>query len=148
VGTNVVWLSAALLILPHSSTEMLRTLKKVSIAYGRHASTQRRLISSTSRLFSDPWPLPHTPEHMKATTTSSDTPPTPLPRPNEKEDTLRARLTYQSRKRGILECDLLLSTFAREELSTMSHTDLMEYDKVCPPISPTCNFSFDISLAP
>lgn len=128
---------------------MLQTLKKVSVAYGRHASTQRRLITSTRRLFSDPWPLPHTPEHMKATTTSSETSPsTPLPRPDEKEDTLRARLTYQSRKRGILECDLLLSTFAREELSTMSHVDLMEYDKVYPPISPTCNISFDISLVP
>lgn len=109
---------------------MLQSLKKVSVAYSRRASTQRRLISSTRRLFADPWPLPHTPEHMKATTTSSETPPpTPLPRPDEKEDTLRARLTYQSRKRGILECDLLLSTFAREELSTMSHADLMEYDK-------------------
>ncbi|KIJ99995.1 hypothetical protein K443DRAFT_679472 [Laccaria amethystina LaAM-08-1] len=110
---------------------MLQTLKKVTVAYSRHASTQRRLISSTRRLFADPWPLPHTPEHMKATATSSDTPPpTPLPRPGEKEDTLRARLTYQSRKRGILECDLLLSTFAREELTSMSHADLMEYDKL------------------
>ncbi|KAF8915463.1 hypothetical protein BGZ52_000590, partial [Haplosporangium bisporale] len=38
----------------------------------------------------------------------------PLPRdPDESLQTIRARLTYQSRKRGILETDLLLSTFAK-----------------------------------
>lgn len=54
----------------------------------------------------------------------------PLPRPNESTDTLRARLVYQSRKRGTLESDLLLSTFARDFLGKMTHKEMQEYDKV------------------
>ncbi|KJA23156.1 hypothetical protein HYPSUDRAFT_40325 [Hypholoma sublateritium FD-334 SS-4] len=54
----------------------------------------------------------------------------PLPRPNEPIDTLRARLVYQSRKRGTLESDLLLSTFARDFLGKMTHEEMKEYDKL------------------
>lgn len=43
---------------------------------------------------------------------------------------MRARLVYQSRKRGTLESDLLLSTFAKEELGQMNETELKEFDKV------------------
>jgi len=43
---------------------------------------------------------------------------------------MRARLVYQSRKRGTLESDLLLSTFARDHLGSMDETELKEYDKV------------------
>ena len=43
---------------------------------------------------------------------------------------MRARLVYQSRKRGTLESDLLLSTFARERLGGMSEEELREFDKV------------------
>ncbi|KAF8925444.1 Flavinator of succinate dehydrogenase-domain-containing protein [Dissophora ornata] len=54
----------------------------------------------------------------------------PLPRdPNESLETIRARLTYQSRKRGILETDLLLSTFSKEFLKTMSLDECRRYDK-------------------
>ena len=60
----------------------------------------------------------------------------PLPRPNESTDTLRARLVYQSRKRGTLESDLLLSTFARDFLSKMTHEEMQEYDKVRLAIAP------------
>jgi succinate dehydrogenase flavin-adding protein (antitoxin of CptAB toxin-antitoxin module) len=45
-------------------------------------------------------------------------------------DTLRARLTYRSRKRGILETDLLLSTFAKVHLPSMSEAELLEYGQV------------------
>ncbi|KAF8155863.1 Flavinator of succinate dehydrogenase-domain-containing protein [Crassisporium funariophilum] len=110
---------------------MLRLCSRSSFALSRSLARPRRHISSTSRLFADPWPLPHTPEHMASTMTPSDVaPPTPLPRPNEHVDTLRARLVYQSRKRGTLESDLLLSTFARDHLSGMSEVELMEYDKL------------------
>lgn len=54
----------------------------------------------------------------------------PMPRPNEPVEQLRARLVYQSRKRGTLESDLLLSTFARDNLATMNEAELKEYDKV------------------
>jgi len=91
----------------------------------------KRLISTTPRRYADPWPLPHTPEHMASTTSPSDLPPpAPLERPNESIEVTRARLVYQSRKRGTLESDLLLSTFARDHLGGMNHEELKEFDKV------------------
>jgi succinate dehydrogenase assembly factor 2 len=94
----------------------------------------RTLFSTPGLLYSDPWPLPHTPEHMLSTVTprSAGNPIPPLPRDNESLETLRARLVYQSRKRGTLECDLLLSTFADVYLAGMSIEELKEYDQVCP----------------
>ncbi|KAI1363798.1 Flavinator of succinate dehydrogenase-domain-containing protein [Xylaria arbuscula] len=52
----------------------------------------------------------------------------PLRRVGEDEKTMRARLVYQSRKRGILETDLLLSTFADEYLPTMTQEQMAQYD--------------------
>ncbi|GAB1313934.1 Succinate dehydrogenase assembly factor 2 mitochondrial [Madurella fahalii] len=52
----------------------------------------------------------------------------PLRRVGEDPATMRARLLYQSRKRGTLESDLLLSTFASAHLSTMTPRQLAEYD--------------------
>jgi len=52
----------------------------------------------------------------------------PLRRVGEDEKTMRARLVYQSRKRGILETDLLLSTFADKNLPKMSVDQMREYD--------------------
>ncbi|KAK2593533.1 Succinate dehydrogenase assembly factor 2 mitochondrial [Conoideocrella luteorostrata] len=52
----------------------------------------------------------------------------PLRRTGETDDTKRARLLYQSRKRGTLESDLLLSTFAKTHLPSMSSTLLTQYD--------------------
>ncbi|KAJ7634910.1 Flavinator of succinate dehydrogenase-domain-containing protein [Roridomyces roridus] len=90
-----------------------------------------RFLSRTAAVRADPWPLPHTPQHLASTATPTNLPPpTPLPRPNELVSTLRARLVYQSRKRGTLESDLILSTFAREQLPTMSEAELREYDKL------------------
>ncbi|OCH86773.1 DUF339-domain-containing protein [Obba rivulosa] len=86
-------------------------------------------MSSARR--ADPWPLPNTPEHLASVTSSADAPPpTPLPRPGETVDNMRARLVYQSRKRGTLESDLLLSTFAKEQLPTMSEAELKEFDRL------------------
>jgi len=94
-------------------------------------ASQARLLSTTSQTRKDPWPLPHTPEHLKSTQTPTDIPPpTPLPRPNESIATMRARLVYQSRKRGTLESDLLLSTFARDVLAGMGEVELKEYDRL------------------
>ena len=91
----------------------------------------QRPLSTTHALLKDPWLLPNTPAH-EASTRSPDLPPLPpLPRTNESLDQMRARLVYQSRKRGTLESDLLLSTFAREELGRMSESEMREYDKVC-----------------
>ncbi len=54
----------------------------------------------------------------------------PLPRKNESVETKRRRLLYQSRKRGILETDLLLSRFADRYLIKMTEAELNEYDKL------------------
>ncbi|RKF80934.1 Succinate dehydrogenase assembly factor 2, mitochondrial [Golovinomyces cichoracearum] len=52
----------------------------------------------------------------------------PLRRTGEDANTLRARLLYQSRKRGTLESDLLMSTFAEAHLRDMSVAQLAQYD--------------------
>lgn len=54
----------------------------------------------------------------------------PIPRPNETTEAKRARLLYQSRKRGILESDLILSKFASLYLKDMTLEELVEYDKL------------------
>ncbi|KAL1986062.1 hypothetical protein VTN96DRAFT_7075 [Rasamsonia emersonii] len=53
----------------------------------------------------------------------------PLRRQGEDPSTMRARLLYQSRKRGILETDLLLSTFADAHLADMTPKQMEEYDR-------------------
>ncbi|RKF64150.1 Succinate dehydrogenase assembly factor 2, mitochondrial [Erysiphe neolycopersici] len=52
----------------------------------------------------------------------------PLRRVGEDANTMRARLLYQSRKRGTLESDLLLSTFAEAHLRDMTEAQLANYD--------------------
>ncbi|KDQ58788.1 hypothetical protein JAAARDRAFT_128691 [Jaapia argillacea MUCL 33604] len=95
-----------------------------------------RCLSTTRPVRGDPWVLPNTPEHIAQTEAASQSQSTqsvipPLPRPNEKADTLRARLLYQVRKRGTLETDLLLSTFAtKDKLASMEETELKEFDKL------------------
>ena len=75
--------------------------------------------------------MPLTPEHIASTATPTELPaPEPLPRTGESIETTRARLVYQSRKRGTLESDLLLSTFAQEHLGTMGVAELSEFDKL------------------
>ncbi|KAH8108772.1 DUF339-domain-containing protein [Phellopilus nigrolimitatus] len=94
-------------------------------------SHSRRTFSSSTLRSKDPWLLPNTPEHEATTRSPVDLPPpAPIPRPNESLEKMRARLVYQSRKRGTLETDLLLSTFAQENLAGMPEAELSEYDKL------------------
>lgn len=58
--------------------------------------------------------------------------PQPLDRTGEDAETMRARLVYQTRKRGTLETDLILSTFAKEYLPTMGEDEMRQFDKVSP----------------
>lgn len=53
----------------------------------------------------------------------------PLPRLNESLDKKRARLLWQSRKRGILETCVLLGKFAQEYLPTLTEQELKDYDE-------------------
>ncbi|KAI1344833.1 DUF339-domain-containing protein [Xylariaceae sp. FL0016] len=52
----------------------------------------------------------------------------PIRRVGEDDKTMRARLVYQSRKRGTLESDLLLSTFADVHLPSMTREQMAQYD--------------------
>lgn len=54
----------------------------------------------------------------------------PIKRVGEDDNKMRARLIYQTRKRGMLENDLLLSTFAKNELPSMTREQMEEFDKV------------------
>ncbi|XP_052824198.1 succinate dehydrogenase assembly factor 2-B, mitochondrial isoform X1 [Octopus bimaculoides] len=47
---------------------------------------------------------------------------------NETPELRRARLLYQSRKRGMLENGLILSTFASKYLKDLNEQQLMQYD--------------------
>jgi len=68
---------------------------------------------------------------MEATAIPPNIPkPIPIPRHNESLETLRARLTYQTRKRGTLESDLIMSTFAREHLHSLTREELLELDQL------------------
>uniref|UniRef100_A0A0K0DGK9 SDHAF2 n=1 Tax=Angiostrongylus cantonensis TaxID=6313 RepID=A0A0K0DGK9_ANGCA len=42
----------------------------------------------------------------------------------------RSRLLYQSKKRGIVENDIILGEFAEKHLPTMEREDLLSYDKL------------------
>lgn len=98
---------------------------------GRSLRPLHRLFSATPHRRADPWPLPHTKQHMEATAIPPNIPkPIPVPRHNESLETLRARLTYQTRKRGTLESDLIMSTFAREHLHALAREELLELDQV------------------
>lgn len=49
---------------------------------------------------------------------------------NEDVTTKKSRLLYQSRKRGMLENDLILSTFADKYLDTFNERQLNLYDEL------------------
>ncbi|KAI9456569.1 mitochondrial protein [Lactarius psammicola] len=109
---------------------LLRRVTSHSLVLRGRVVPARHLSSCAARQ-KDPWPMPHTPEHIASTASPTDVPaPEPLPRPGESLETTRARLVYQSRKRGTLESDLLLSTFAQEHLGTMDAAELSELDKL------------------
>lgn len=89
---------------------------------------------------SDPFPLPfdpallaqqQRPRHDDAEATIAQWQAIkPIERVGEDDAKMRARLVYQTRKRGMLENDLLLSTFAKNELTSMTREQMEEFDKV------------------
>lgn len=76
----------------------------------------------------DPFPRPFDPPPVPSRPV--DVFPTPAARSGEAPAKLRARLTYQARKRGSLESGLLLSTFARDFLPSMSVSEMRDFDKL------------------
>ena len=86
---------------------------------------QKRNISSSGRVLLNHG-KPQNPVYNAELTMKIE----PIQRTGESIDVKRARLVYQSRKRGILESDLLLSRFAKRYLSGFSQEELDEYDKL------------------
>ena len=116
---------------------------------GRSLPTARRLLAprllhTSIPLRADPYPLPLDPSLHPSSSSRSEPLdpdsekwplPPPLDRTGEDAETMRARLVFQSRKRGMLEGDLLLSTFARDQLATMGMDEMRDFDKVSPTLS-------------
>ncbi|CAE7211858.1 unnamed protein product [Rhizoctonia solani] len=111
-------------------------VRNVTLPHLRATALLLRHTSSKSgnSSFSDPFPLPLSKDAPQNDSSYDEIDrsllPPPIPRPNESLTTLRARLVYQTRKRGTLESDLLLSTFAKEHLPKMSEQELREFDKL------------------
>lgn len=137
---------------------VLRTFPRVARAV-RPALPSLRSISTTKIIFksstADPFPLPFSdPELAHANkslpSNAEEWPlPEPLDRTGEDEKTLRARLIYQTRKRGTLETDLILSTFARDELPKMDFEEMKQFDKVrpsCVLVLPNSSVDFFLQL--
>ncbi len=107
------------------------------------------------RTLSDPYPLPFSPDIVDLNNADSgpesgpqskwagvnlasdrqtlddvDAPMRVPGREAEDRTTKIARLVYQCRKRGTLETDLLLSTFAKKELKNLPNEELDEFDRV------------------
>ncbi|CED85212.1 mitochondrion protein [Phaffia rhodozyma] len=96
-----------------------------------------RSASSSSPIppIQDPYPLPFSPSlhntppgEINSEENSFQIP--PLDRSHEDIETTRKRLIYQTRKRGMLEGDLLLATFARDRLEGMSPELVKEFDEL------------------
>lgn len=135
----ITWLALLNLscgLVKRCSTTITRTLVWVQSSVQkmlpiRNFLVARRLFSTSRHRKADPWPLPHTKQHMEATAIPPNVPkPIPVPRRDESLETLRARLTYQTRKRGTLESDLIMSTFAKEHLRSLTRDELLELDQV------------------
>ncbi|XP_066439269.1 succinate dehydrogenase assembly factor 2, mitochondrial [Eleutherodactylus coqui] len=76
----------------------------------------------------------HGPRFMTTGDTASSAADIQLPAWKERENELlevkRARLLYESRKRGMLENCILLSLFAKKYLTTMTAAQMSQYDRL------------------
>ncbi|WWC57609.1 uncharacterized protein I303_100141 [Kwoniella dejecticola CBS 10117] len=116
---------------------IIRSIPRSTLILKR-SRVQVRSLSSSLRILktNDPFPLPLSdPELAKSAGRLPDNAeewpmPSPLDRSGEDVQTLRSRLIYQTRKRGTLETDLILSTFAKEFLPSMSYEEMKQFDKL------------------
>jgi hypothetical protein len=109
------------------------------------AATPRASLPPRPSAKDDPWAMPLAPENVNPERDPPGTAPReqdidlsdpnlpfpePLSREGESMEQLRARLVYQTRKRGTLESDLIMSTFAKQHMADMSEVELKEFDRV------------------
>jgi succinate dehydrogenase assembly factor 2 len=100
---------------------MFKTLKKIRLNLKSKYSTTKDWE------FIKPWPTSSVKPEEEGP--FIPTPP-PLQRVGEVESAKRARLVWASRKRGILETDLILGTFVDKYLKSMDTVSLEEYDQL------------------
>ncbi|WFD24853.1 Succinate dehydrogenase assembly factor 2 mitochondrial [Malassezia equina] len=112
-------------------------------AAGQRTVAPRALIVARAICTSDPFPLPFSQEMDPARRADGidlasagqrvegmDVPIRVANRTEEGRPRMLARLQYQCRKRGTLETDLILSTFAQKELAQLSDDELHELDQL------------------
>ncbi|PFH57787.1 hypothetical protein XA68_14575 [Ophiocordyceps unilateralis] len=103
---------------PNPKTMTSSSLRAVRLL--RTAASPRRSTSSSTRLPNNDSAVPEMGQARMRVE--------PLRRIGEDDATKRARLLYQSRKRGTLESDLVLSSFAAAHLSSLTGPQLTQYD--------------------
>jgi len=135
----VLLLSTLSNMLPRTLRTVISRSRPTSILFQRanssqppRSSTERAPAKEKSTTYNDPFPLPFSAEltGKEGTVNEDSLAPLRVPRGDESPQTLKARLVYQSRKRGTLETDLLLSTFAGENLDNMSVEEMKEFDRL------------------
>ncbi|ORY37803.1 DUF339-domain-containing protein [Rhizoclosmatium globosum] len=123
-------------LVPRSSTRALfvpRALPRFSSSSSSSSSNPSSNAAATTTTFSNEWatapPTPNSqPEGRIEFTIRIPKPIRPI---NEDIEAKRARLLWSVRKRGILECDLLLSTFVdKDRLKRMSAIELEQLDSL------------------
>lgn len=120
------------------SLRSIRCLSSTSALLARQAPSQdpAGVFHKNDFTAQDPYPLhnrtnPKTMVDEGSVAMGEDlVPHAPIDRSHEAIETKRARLLWQSRKRGILETDLLLSTFAARQLESMDMDQLILYDQL------------------
>ncbi|XP_001603484.1 succinate dehydrogenase assembly factor 2, mitochondrial [Nasonia vitripennis] len=98
---------------------MNNTITKCNPAMVRHVLSASRNISTTC-VTKNKEPVDDTSDHNVP----------PFIEKGESTSIKRARLLYQSRKRGMLENGLLLSTFAKKYLDDFNDKHLHQYDRL------------------
>ncbi|KAJ8322575.1 Succinate dehydrogenase assembly factor 2 mitochondrial [Batrachochytrium dendrobatidis] len=117
----------------------IRSTARISTASRIVCYNQQRSMSGYKHNLAAEWINPYPSKQQTEMTDPTLSNPNYLPdfaiprrvsRPNEPLEQKRSRLVWQSRKRGILETDLLLSTYIQQALPTMEDAQLQEYDSL------------------
>lgn len=133
----LMWLRAAAAGQRHAARA------RVAVRTLRNSLTRASGKDAPSPDLSDPFPLPLSREMDPARRADGidlasagqrvegiDVPVRVANRENESRPRMLARLQYQCRKRGTLETDLILSTFAQKELARLADEELHELDQL------------------
>lgn len=116
-------------------TNMIHYKNNIGLSMLSTSTNVRQGLKGTDEEKRKQWPEPTTQGHMMDTSNSKEyLQKIQIQRiqrdPNESRKIKEARLIYQSRKRGILEMDLILSTFASEHLKQLNDQEIQDFEKL------------------